>query len=374
MRIKKETSPRHIPAIDLLGTLAILMVMAGHLKPTLPLPSEAFRWGWDHFQRTSHLGVYLFFLVSGFLITRIIDLGPGGVLQPGWKYFYVRRSARILPLFFLHVLLGLIFVFLLADGSKKFNYCFKLPDPAGALPFWISLFTFSYNWASALFSSLWKGVGHHWALFWSLSIEEQFYLFYPLVLGFLGSVERILVFLALVMFLSFGGNWGLSVLLPGLPVEVGVYTMAYGMIALGGLLYFTVKHFGSFFSRRKKAGLGVMLAGLFALLPVYFFDFEGLNNYLIAFGGFLFLLGGIHLPFFQTKALKPLFLPGRYSYGNYLFHITVLYFIHSFLWNLNIVIAFLLFTTVTTAIAAVSFHYFETPANHFVRRLFGAKT
>ncbi|HTC20690.1 MAG TPA: hypothetical protein VK859_07580, partial [bacterium] len=86
------------------------------------------------------------------------------------------------------------------------------------------------------------------------------------------------------------------------------------------------------------------------------------------------LLGGIHLAFFQAKALGFFFLPGRYSYGNYLFHIAVLYTIHSFLWNLNIIAAFLAYIVATTALAALSFHFFETPANHLIRRRFGVKS
>lgn len=350
------------------------MVMAGHLKPTLPLPSEAFRWGWDHFQRTGPEGVYLFFVVSGFLITRIIDLGLGGVLQPSWKYFYIRRVARIVPLFLLQVLLGLAFIFFFSDGSKKFIFCFKLPDSPGEFTFWISLFTFSFNWASALFSGIWKGIGHHWSIFWSLAIEEQFYLFYPLALKFMGSMKKIFLFLGMVVFLSYGGQWELSNSFPDLPVEVGIYTGAYGRIALGALLYLTFKYCGPYFLNRKAASFLVTLAGFSAFVPLYFFDLDFLSHLLVSVGIFLFLLAGMNLSFFQSKALRIFSLPGRYSYGNYLFHIMILYLIHSFLWNLNIIVAFLVYAVTTTALAAVSFHFFETPANHFIRKLFGVKS
>jgi peptidoglycan/LPS O-acetylase OafA/YrhL len=106
---------------------------------------------------------------------------------------------------------------------------------------------------------------------------------------------------------------------------------------------------------------------------VYSCEWDHLDNYLIAAGAYLFLLGGIHLAFFQSKALGLFSLPGRYSYGNYLFHIAVLYMIHSFLWNLNIVLAFLAYIAAATTVAALSFRFFEKPANHHIRRLFGVK-
>lgn len=357
----------------MIRTLAILIVMADHLKPTLPLPSEAFRWGWDHFQRVGAEGVYIFFVVSGFLITRIIDLSPGGVEQPSWKHFYVRRVARILPLFLLQVLLGLLFILLFSDGSKKFIYCFKPPDPAGALSFWLSLSTFSFNWVCAALSSTWKGIGNHWHLYWSLAIEEQFYLLYPLILVFLGSRKSIVWFLASVSFLSFAGYWTFPRWFPSIPREVGIYIGAYGQIAVGSLLYLATLKFGSFFSRNPHWSLVTALLGAGILILIFQDGVETYYPCLIAGGTFLFLLGGIHLPALQSKAWKIFAMPGRYSYGNYLLHIMVLYLIHSFLWGLNILVAFLIFAASSTALAALSFRFFEAPTNHFVQRILGVK-
>lgn len=347
------------------------MVMAGHLKPTLPLPAPAFRWGWDHFQRTSPEGVLIFFVVSGFLITRIIDQGLGGILQPKWKYFYIRRIARLLPLFLFQVFLGLALVWLFSDGSKKFIYCFKLPDSRTEFSFWVSLFTFSFNWGSALFSKTWNGIGHHWSIFWSLAVEEQFYLFYPLILRFLGRLRNIVGFLLGVVLVSFLGGFFLTMLGVAVSVEVGTYFFSYGHIAVGALLYLLIKRYGSFFSKNQNFSFALMAAGFVIILPVFVSDWGG-TNFLIAPGIFLFLLGGIHLRFFQSGYFKLLAAPGKYSYGNYLFHAAVLFFIHSFLWNLNIVLAFAVFVAVSTLISAFSFRFFETPANHWIRKMGGS--
>lgn len=186
-------------------------------------------------------------------------------------------------------------------------------------------------------------------------------------------MRNIVFFLMLVVVLSFGGKETLSFLFPSTTGEVLAYVGAYCQIAIGALLYLTTKYYGPYFSKRKIMSFVIMLMGLCILMPVYFCELERLNNYLIATGVYLFLLGGIHLPFFQLKSLKIFLSPGRYSYGNYLLHIVIPFMIHSFLWNLNIVVAFVVYTVVATALAAVSFRFFEVPANRFIRKLFEVK-
>jgi peptidoglycan/LPS O-acetylase OafA/YrhL len=61
-------------------------------------------------------------------------------------------------------------------------------------------------------------------------------------------------------------------------------------------------------------------------------------------------------------------LPGKYSYGNYLLHTTVLYFLAPRLAGGNIYMAFLIFAMASTAAAALSFHFFEAPANRWIRK------
>ncbi len=357
----------NIQVIDLVRSLAILMVMAGHLTPTLPMPPAVFRWGWDHFQRTQIDGVFIFFIVSGFLITRIIDLDAGGILRPSWKNFYVRRVARIVPLFLLQICLGLLVIGLFSDGSRMFNYCFKLPDPGTATSFWVSLFTFSFNWADAVYAKAWNSIGDHWAIFWSLAVEEQFYLFYPLVLGLLGNLKNIVAFLITVVILSWSGVFLLRS--AGFSVSLGVkiFIVSYGHIAVGALLYLLVKRYGKFLTDHPGFSFSILMTGFILLLPLFLTDWP-IADYLRAPSIAIILLGGIHLPFFQSGPFHWLSAPGRYSYGNYLLHILVLFFIHAYLWNLNIILAFTVFVVVTTSVSAVSYRYFELPMNHWVRK------
>ena len=144
------------------------------------------------------------------------------------------------------------------------------------------------------------------------------------------------------------------------------------------MLHFVIELGGKFFSKNQGISSVVMSGGLFILVVTYLNTFPvGVpldciyGPTLIAIGLFLFLLGGLHLPFFENKYLKLFSLSGKFSYGNYLFHISVLYFIHSFLWNLNIFFAFLVYVFVTTSISAFFYRFFEVPSNKFIRKWLG---
>jgi peptidoglycan/LPS O-acetylase OafA/YrhL len=122
--------------------------------------------------RLSWSGVDLFFVLSGFLI--------GGILIDNrdaknlWPVFYLRRSLRILPLYFFILIL---FAFFLQDFPWPLNN-----EPLNSpLPLW-SYATFTQNFLIGLkgtFGSNWLGPT------WSLAIEEQFYIFLPFLIVFL---------------------------------------------------------------------------------------------------------------------------------------------------------------------------------------------
>src|SRR5512146_285122 len=107
--LNRSSEPNYMPVIDLVRTFSILVVMAGHFKG-FPSPSWGFEL-WDQLQNNNAYGVTIFFVVSGFMITRILDKQPGGLFHPSYRTFYIRRTARILPLFLAMVVVGLFFTF-----------------------------------------------------------------------------------------------------------------------------------------------------------------------------------------------------------------------------------------------------------------------
>jgi peptidoglycan/LPS O-acetylase OafA/YrhL len=149
----------HVPAFDGLRGLAIALVMLFHLHGKL------FKGG--------YVGVDLFFVLSGFLITALLVQEWERHAAISLGRFYVRRALRLLPA--LYVVLICYLIALQVDGLDD-----RLTARAGPVPWRPALFAGLYvsNWTRGLGEPM-GALAHTW----SLSIEEQFYLLWPLALG-----------------------------------------------------------------------------------------------------------------------------------------------------------------------------------------------
>ena len=160
---------RHIPALDGVRGLAILLVLIHHFCGGAD-PGTALGRGWLGAARGLWIGVDLFFVLSGFLITGILW---DSKLSPNYfRNFYARRLLRIFPLYYGVLLVVLIaFPFLLShirqEGGREF-YSRQL-----------GLWLYATNFFLAA-----KGPGYYWAFdhFWSLAVEEHFYFIWPLAI------------------------------------------------------------------------------------------------------------------------------------------------------------------------------------------------
>jgi peptidoglycan/LPS O-acetylase OafA/YrhL len=154
-------SPR-LPSLDGMRALCICLVLFSHLIatagfPRLPLP-------WPTFWATlTSLGVRTFFVMSGFLITTILVRELRRTGNVSLRLFYLRRTLRIFPVCYVYLLCLLI--------AQHAHLVRLRPDDA------LAMVTFTMNYHR---DRSWY-VGH----VWSLGIEEQFYLVWPLALKFL---------------------------------------------------------------------------------------------------------------------------------------------------------------------------------------------
>jgi len=379
---------KNLQAVDLARTLAILPVLALHATPWLLAQNQPTTpWSmahdqglpelWDHLQRNGAYGVSVFFLISGFLITRILDREKGGAFKAGWRKFYAHRAGRILPLLALDMLVGLAFWLFWRDDSKLFKCCFHLPQRPADPTFWVPLLFFAFNWARAYFSlNRWGDISLHWGVLWSLAVEEQFYLFYPWILRVLKRPRNLVLFFLGLLLAA--GLWGWFVMKQpldnGLDWKWGSFGY-FDQIGMGMGLYFLQKQAGAWLSHRPWAAWGLTLLGLAGFGFVYgetssadLTDFFFAPPLAAASIG-VALLGALNLSFFESRFFWVFSLPGKYSYGNYLLHTTVIYFLTPRLAGGNIYLVFLIFASASTAVAALSFHAFEVPANRWVRRL-----
>jgi peptidoglycan/LPS O-acetylase OafA/YrhL len=170
----------HVPALDGLRGLAILLVMACHFTMFVPRPKGAVGYGLRMLY-SGWTGVDLFFVLSGFLITGILYDTKGAT--NALRNFYVRRILRIFPLY-----LGVLVIIFVAlpmairglDGmSWRLDSFLTALDSSFAgthgraeLAFWLH----ASNILAAIKGHLYAP-GH----FWSLAVEEQFYLVWPFI-------------------------------------------------------------------------------------------------------------------------------------------------------------------------------------------------
>jgi len=156
----------HVRALDGVRGLAVLSVILFHFG--------YFTAGW--------IGVQIFFVLSGYLITGILVAERE---RPGayFKRFYWRRSLRIFPLYFGY-LAALSVLFLVTNAPAAFAHR------------WAYLYSYTYNYALLLVPLEQSPAFTH---FWSLAVEEQFYLLWPLLVYYLPkSSVRALVGLILL--------------------------------------------------------------------------------------------------------------------------------------------------------------------------------
>ncbi len=380
LRPELKTPVHNIQVIDLARTLAILPVLALHSTPWLLDPQNDLPEVWDHLQRNGAFGVSIFFMISGFLITRILDRAPGGAFKANWGKFYAHRVGRIIPLFVFDILLGLFFWIFLKNSSLLFACCFHLPAHPGDVTFWIPLLFFAFNWARAYWSlNRWGDISLHWGVLWSLAVEEQFYLFYPILLNFLKRPRNLFFFFGALLAVGFGWRWFVlqQPMDNGLDWKWGSFGY-FDQIGLGIGLYFAQKKWGSGLRARPGWSFSIAFIGLAGFAVVFWmassarlFD-SFYAPWSAAAALALSLLGALNISWLESKFFWIFSLPGKYSYGNYLFHTTVLYFLSPRLMGGNIYLSFPIFAATSTAVAALSFHFFETPANRWIRTKFHA--
>jgi peptidoglycan/LPS O-acetylase OafA/YrhL len=144
-----------------------------------------------HFLMNGDIGVGFFFVLSGFLITYLLLQEKKDTDSINIKKFYMRRVLRIWPLYFFIVFLCLV-IFPLFSNLLPLN--FPIGVNTNKLNPWFYL-TFTGN-----FDYLYNGISNVMiGVLWSVSIEEQFYLFWPLVVAFIPNRYLLPTFLSIII-------------------------------------------------------------------------------------------------------------------------------------------------------------------------------
>lgn len=327
--------------LDSLRAFAIVPVLYTHF------------WNDDSWMGTA--GVYLFFVLSGYLITGILIRSRGK--PSALRTFYIRRALRIAPIYYCTLIAA------------------WLVNLAGIRS--------SFPWHAAYLSNVWFALHNSWspwytAHLWSLSVEEQFYLFWPfLILSSSLRAVRAVVCIAIVASVGFqlGASW------------IGIHGLGQGVLIFasldklgaGALLALAEAGFG--FPRLLKKAGWVAFIGILGLeaLPIDHSSLwaEVLRTELsiVAFAALTSAasLGILGLPrlVLDCRAVRYV---GRISYGIYLYHL--------FIYGVTVAVLarfglpsldrgpalFVLMSAISIGAAAVSWRFFEQPLNSLKER------
>ncbi|MEO1418953.1 MAG: acyltransferase [Bacteroidota bacterium] len=294
----------YFPQLDGLRTIAVVMVMMAHWLPYRWLSELGF----------GPLGVYLFFVLSGFLITRILlqskkqlDQKQSTVGQQ-LKTFYMRRILRIFPMYYL--LIGITYLF----------------TPSTRPGLWWNL-TYTSNFY-LIDKGDWAGPMSH---YWSLAVEEQFYLIWPLLLFLIPHRYLKQVLWGSILFGL--GSRAIMQLLGASYLSVYILTPAcWDLFAVGGLLAYMQLYEGEklqIWLNQRAIFWGALGLCIFTMTGhLYLPESMEFMHQLFPkffFAWFVFWLLGRASDGFQGTGGKFLQHPwmvylGRISYSLYLFH------------------------------------------------------
>lgn len=267
--------------------------------------------------RNGNYGVTMFFVISGFLITQNTLQRSGSLATINVKDFYIRRIARIMPCL---VLLVAMVTLLGALGLKPFmnqapnglevSYAFTV---FSAFSFWMNILIIDYGW-----------VNYALGVLWSLSVEEMFYLAFPLLCMALGRSKGFVLFLVAIICyapyfraLHFGEESG---------AYLYHYFASFDGIAMGCLTALMVQNF-KINLRMTQLIVPVVLGLMFALYfyaPIKEVSTWGISVFAMLTAILMYCFAQNPQAESRSIVSNAMVWMGQRSYEMYLFHLIIL--------------------------------------------------
>jgi len=341
-----------IPQLDAVRGVAVLLVFIHNtdLYPSLHLGLIA-KNGW--------MGVDLFFVLSGFLITGILIDSKNA--EGYFKNFYTRRCLRIWPLYYSAILFMFVIVPFLRPSDAQTIFS-ERSSPWWAYPLFLQNFLVPVPTAATGLL----------AVTWSLAIEEQFYLVWPLVVRFCSEAQLLKLALG-VIFISPALRFYLS--LHGVNIYSNTFCRLDGLMA-GALLALIVRS-SSFAPSRFLTGAWITLmasAPLALVLNAPYMRWLVFSLVTLASVSFVYLALFSKGSWLQA-ILRNRFLiyTGIISYGIYLLGKIPTDFIKAFQIDKHPIFAFSITAVATYSLAVLSWNLLEKPFLR-LRRFFDGTT
>lgn len=340
----------HLNGLNGLRAIAALTVLISHV-----FNSTFGNWGVPSINLPIFSsGVTLFFVISGFLITYLLLLENQKTQTISIKKFYIRRILRIWPIYYLFIIISIVMLLILNRSEEILNS--KL--------FFYVFFTANIPFLSA--TGIWIIVHY-----WSIGVEEQFYLFWPLVVRFFKNNLLYYALLILVLWLVLKyGSWFIFTNKSLIYKFFNVTSFHYMMLgAIAAILYF-----------RKNVTFNKITQNIFLQYAAWIFTFTAgffINHIPAVFREEIIAIVSVFLIMGQVDRKTKYFdlensmfdFVGKISYGIYIIHPLVIFVLSSFWRNINInlpvifnyLIIYLSVILITIGLAWLSYNYFEKP-------------
>lgn len=323
----QNQTPKRVPQLDLLRALAVLLVVGNHMTVCPPETNFYVYKFTEIWNRGGWVGVDLFFVLSGFLISGLLFREYQKTNRLNIKRFLIRRGFKIYPAFWVLMIVTCLVAVFYDIGFYRLGL--------------LGEFFFVQNYAP-----------HLWEHTWTLAVEEHFYiglcvLFFAL-LKFkksgeenpFRSIPKIFVLLAVVClmlrlltetFYEFQYERNIE------PTHLRLDSLFFGVLI--SYLWHFKNLANSEFVNRRKAFIGV--GGAILLLPAFVFQLE-INYWIAAFGLTMFYLGSGMLLIFALKTdfsklpfAKFTAYTGTFSYSIYLWNAPVQNWLGKWLLNFS---------------------------------------
>jgi peptidoglycan/LPS O-acetylase OafA/YrhL len=340
----------YYPKLNSLRAIAIALVLIEHFAHAIGSHLSA-----------GYYGVDLFFVLSGFLITNILIKENGKTNLKNWFNFIGRRAMRIFPIYYLTILFLLIFDY----------------QPLKQELLYVATYTYNYAWV--YYKLPLSNISH----FWSLAVEEQFYLVWPIIILMFLKFKKALLLIMVHIYVICSLQLSFDIFEIVAPYNsVGLFPQA-NSLALGGI--------GSLLLKQRQIPKFILyskgLEYLLYILLIYALTFAGTEKLLICpIISLIFILkiteDSVQFNLFnKILGSSKLMFIGTISYGIYVYHLPLEHYVTTFVfdpyfWQLipfdklgslsvlqyhSWVIKLPLYSILSIGIAHISFNYLEKP-------------
>jgi peptidoglycan/LPS O-acetylase OafA/YrhL len=348
--------------IDVLRGIAIILVLILHFHLSYPL-LENNEWN-VNFIMNGNLGVTIFFVISGYLISSNAIKRYGDLALINMKNFYFLRCARIIPPLGIALALISLFYFLNLKPFTNSVYLKDIDNPSLVLTI-LSVITFWHNIMMQHYGYFNYAIN----IYWSLSVEEFFYMVFPLVCLCIKKSKFIIYLLLIFVILSpiyrFLNRKDEIIFMYS-------YLACFDSIALGILVALFKNNKISLPNKKLFRLFGFcLMAYVYFLLGIH--GFEAISFSLMALSAALVILSS-DKRHFKTNILTRVFVfLGRISYELYLFHIIILGLIRSIVKPMTLSFSFTIMLFFIFIFFSILFSYFiekyySEPINKFCKK------